>query len=536
MDMRGDAEMPDHPVDGRHGHASGERPRTRSAASSHGFLYRWFLANTFFAGFFALAWLVLRSGAKPSRLAYPCQQAALSAASLAFGAPIVSALIAARRRLAAGLRSPAGVVVALAVVAVGLGVSGYLVGVDAYQGPVLEARGDYRAQLYHVSNSPEDPDGDRFPGMDALILLMGSRGTKFFESAVVTQTSGPDGLIASDDVVVIKINYQWPERGGTNTDLLRGLIRLIVDHPDSFSGEIVVCENTQFAGADNFDRADNNAQDHGLSPRDVVNHFRALGHDVSPYDWTLIRYTSVAEYSGGDMNDGYVIGAYDPLLHGRTSYPKFETQDGSFISLRYGVWDDSGSSYDLDRLKLINIPVLKSHHATYGATACVKNYMGLVTGELGTNSHSAIRYGMMGAVMGEIRPPDLNILDSIWINAHPDGGPWTSYGEATRRNEIVATTDPVAADIWATTNILIPAFLDNGHTPPWPNPDATPDDPTSDFRVYLDNSMNWLLAAGYDATNDLASIDLHSIDMSLAVFSDGFESGDTTQWSLSALK
>jgi len=119
----------------------------------------------------------------------------------------------------------------------------------------------------------------------------------------------------------------------------------------------------------------------------------------------------------------------------------------------------------------------------------------------------------------------------VWVNADPNDGPWTSYATATRRDELVAGVDPVAVDIWSVTNILIPAFLDNGFTPPWPHPEATPDDPTSDFRVYLDHSMSELLEAGYDATNDLASIDVVTVDLSAAVFADGFESGDTTAWS-----
>jgi hypothetical protein len=113
---------------------------------------------------------------------------------------------------------------------------------------------------------------------------------------------------------------------------------------------------------------------------------------------------------------------------------------------------------------------------------------------------------MMGAVMGDIQVADLNILDAIWINANPYSGPSTSYAGATRKDMLVASTDPVALDRWATKNILIPAFIDNGYSPPWPAPSADPDDPSSAFRQYLDNSMNYILAAGYDVTNDYAQM------------------------------
>jgi hypothetical protein len=519
----------------KNGSAGGGTCRASDASRScHTLLHRFFLTNTFLAGVFALAWLILRSGPKPSRFAYPCQQAALSTASLAFGVPVVSALVAARRHITAGLRRPVGVAIVVGIVIGGLGVSGILIGVDATPGPLLRPSASYRAQLFHVEKCPQDPQADRFPGLDALVNLMGRHGLKFHDSLSPSPIAGPGGIIAADDVVLIKINYQWAERGGTNTDLLRGMLRLIVDHPDGFTGEVVVCENTQFAGADDFDRTANNAQDHALSPRDIVDHFSALGYTVSLSDWTVIRSNGVGEYSTGDMADGYVVYPYDSLLHGRVSYPKVQTDHGTYVSLRDGIWDPIGASYDRDGLKVINLPVLKSHHSTYGVTACVKNFMGLVTGLLDTDSHSAIRYGLLGAVMGEIRPPDLNILDCIWINANPNSGPATSYGGATRRDELVASTDPVATDLWAATNILIPAFLDNGYQPPWPDPDATPDDPNSDFRIYLDQSMSAILAAGFDATNDLAQIDVYSEDLSLQIFADGFEWGDTSEWSSAA--
>ena len=67
-------------------------------------LRSWFIINSVVAGALALIWLVLRTGPKPSRFVYPCQQAAFSAASLAFAAPVISTLVAARRGLVQGMR------------------------------------------------------------------------------------------------------------------------------------------------------------------------------------------------------------------------------------------------------------------------------------------------------------------------------------------------------------------------------------------------------------------------------------------------
>ncbi|MFQ5413054.1 MAG: DUF362 domain-containing protein [Phycisphaerae bacterium] len=488
---------------GRHA----RRKRRHAGARPSPFWTRWFTANALISGALALVWLVLRSGAKPSRFAYPCQQAALSAATLAFGAPLVSAVIAGRRRIVHGLRQPRGIAAAAVGLLLTAGAWGYLARATAVPVVRLGPPAGYRAQLYHVTECPEDPVGDRFPGVDNLLALMGREGLKFHRSATQGLTSGPDGIIAADDVVVVKINYQWPERGGTNVDVLRGLILRIFDHPDTFTGEVVVCENAQFNSISNFDRASNNAQDHGLSPHDVVVGFQAQGYNISHYDWTVRRNTLVHEYADGDMTDGYIRYDYDPTLQGRVSYPKFRSAAGTYISLRFGIWDTVTSTYDRERLKFINMPVLKSHHATYGATSCVKHYMGVVSGNLGTNSHTAIRWGILGALLGDIQLADLNLLDAIWINANPYDGPWTTYSGATRRDELVASVDPIAADIWAVKNILIPAFLENGYAPPWPNPSADPDDPNSDFREYLDNSMSRIIAAGYEVTNVLDRID-----------------------------
>ena len=70
-------------------------------------------------------------------------------------------------------------------------------------------------------------------------------GTKFYKSARQDALSGPSGLIATNDVVVLKVNAQWKCRGCTNTDMLRGLIHRILGHPDGFKGEVVIFENGQ---------------------------------------------------------------------------------------------------------------------------------------------------------------------------------------------------------------------------------------------------------------------------------------------------
>ncbi|MFQ5502414.1 MAG: DUF362 domain-containing protein [Phycisphaerae bacterium] len=486
-------------------------------------LRRWFMTNALLSGTFALVWLVLRSGSKPSRFTYPCQQAAFGTAAAAFGVPLVATLISARRGLIAALSTRTGRLVATfgLVVTLSFGAWAFTRDPVGYvDGPHLQPRGGYRADVFVRENAP-GPSGQHYQGLDDLIEWMGLHGTHFYQSNTISNfETSSTGIISADDVVVIKINYQWPERGGTNVDVLRGLVRRIADHPDTFSGEIVICENSQFNSINNFDRASNNAEDHTLSPHDVVVEFQAEGVNISHYDWTVHRFTQVNEYSTGDMADGYIRYPYDSQLGGRVSYPKFQTDAGTYVSLKYGLWNPISSTYDRAGLKFINLPVLKSHHATYGATASVKHYMGVVTGELSTNSHNAIINGILGALQGEIQLADLNILDSIWINANPFDGPWTTYADAMRRDRLLASTDPVALDLWAVKNILIPAFIANGYSAPWPYPSADPDIPTSSFRIYLDNSMDQIIAAGYNVTNDLALIDAYRWRRALGTLGD----------------
>lgn len=75
---------------------TGDYPQTETCDTRHGprsgfsgrsFLRYYVLIGSLISGFFALCWVLLRSGPKPSRLAYPCQQAAMSAVTFTFGAP-----------------------------------------------------------------------------------------------------------------------------------------------------------------------------------------------------------------------------------------------------------------------------------------------------------------------------------------------------------------------------------------------------------------------------------------------------------------
>jgi len=471
---------------------------------------KWVLAphwlGVLVVGFVALLWLVLRSGTKPSRLAYPCQQSAVGLAAAAFGAPLVGTVVIGRARLVAVLRCGANRTAGGLLVMLALVVWAVASMESSAPNSILTPPADYRPDVF-VVNDVRGVCPGRFGGVDDLITLMGAHGLKWHRSAAMGATSGPEGLIDSDDVVIIKINGQWSERGGTNTDVLRGVIRRIVEHPDGFVGEVIVADNGQ--GSGNLNRPSNNAENIGQSPQDVVNDFAAEGWRVATVLWDSFRLAAVSEYSAGNLGDGYVV---DPLLHPRTqikiSYPKFRTPFGSYVSYKYGVWSADTQTYDSDRLVVINIPVLKTHQI-YGITASVKNHMGVITQSLNTDSHEGVRRGGLGAVMADVRMPDVTILDCIWIQARPGLGPAATYGEATRHDRLLAGVDPVALDAWAAKFVMIPAILENGYTLSDYDAKQNPDNPDSVFRQYLDRSMNELLLSGIVTTNDYNAVHMH---------------------------
>lgn len=354
-------------------------------------------------------------------------------------------------------------------------------------------------------------------GFTELINLMGGQGLLFYKSDVKGKNQGPEGLIPKDNVVIVKVNSQWDERGGTNTDLLKAIIEAILNHPDGFAGEIVVADNgqAQFGASGSggsLDWRNNNAEDRSQSVQRVVDMFSAY-HRVSTYLWDEITLRSVGEYSGGDMEDGYIVNrAADPVTGIMVSYPKFKTKHGTYISFKRGVWNPETRSYDGEKLKVINVPVLKAHFI-YGVTACVKHYMGVASDKLTEhNAHRSVGTGGMGTEMVETRMPTLNILDAIWVNANPGRGPGTSYSEATRVNVVMSSTDPVALDYWAVKNVLIQAARMKGAK------DFATIDPdnvaSGSFGKWLRLSMQEIEKAGYQATTNEDQMNVYVANLS----------------------
>ncbi|RPI98184.1 MAG: DUF362 domain-containing protein, partial [Candidatus Aminicenantes bacterium] len=305
---------------------------------------------------------------------------------------------------------------------------------------------DTRNAVFHVSGIPANAftTGNRHAGIDTLLGLMGDKGLKFYRTSVPGAENGTNGLIAAEDVVLIKVNAQWKYRGCTNTDLVRGLVQRILDHPDGFQGEVVIIENGQGSGSLNCDTSSSygnsavhaNAQDESHSFLWLVN---SLFHDprVSAFLLDPIRGTFIG--AGEHATNGYR--AFENV-----SYPCFTTAGGRRVELKEGIWN--GTAYGAN-LKLINVPVLK-HHDAGGSeiTGALKHVYGLVSMLDGQSSFR--HYGGLGETCGKmmvsVHTPVLNIIDAIWVSH----GALTGYpASATHRsNAIVAGQDPVALDYW----------------------------------------------------------------------------------------
>jgi uncharacterized protein (DUF362 family) len=321
--------------------------------------------------------------------------------------------------------------------------------------------------IFKVENIPTNPFGNpqkpnRHAGVDSLIELMGEYGLKFYDSKNFSnKTTGPYGLIGSEDVVLIKVNAQWKYRGATNSDVVRGIIQAILDHPDGFRGEIVVIENGQGRGSLNCDNyayygdreVHANSEDEKQSFLYLVDRI-FTGYPVSAYLLDNVRYNFLQK--DDNKTDGYI-------KEGIVSYPVFTTKFGNRINLKLGVWN--GNEYE-NRLKLINVPVLKYHDRGGSEyTACLKHFYGVLSmadGYSGYRHYSGLGE-TCGYIIKNIRFPVLNILDCIWVSYSS----LTGYPPSTtsRQNILLASQDPVALDYYAGKNILYPLSKSPYHLP-----------------------------------------------------------------------
>ncbi|NIQ39591.1 MAG: DUF362 domain-containing protein [Proteobacteria bacterium] len=335
-------------------------------------------------------------------------------------------------------------------------------GAAAYIGGFLRPReaslqGE-KSQVFGVYGCPIHDGELRHQGLDILFSLLSDNGLKLYCTNSDHPWGGPNGCIEHNDVVLIKVNCQWKCRGTTNTDVVRGLIYRILQHPEGFDGEIVIFENGQSQGS--FD-GDPDAWgsysswpeiDQGVWINAEEQNILTVGYlvdtvfkddPVTSYLLDAIRSTFISDVD--HSTDGYRVVS-------DVSYPCFTSAGGTRIELREGIWN--GSNHD-SNVKLINVPVLKTHGGT-GITGVLKHTYGILSM---ADGYSGIRhYSQSGKQCGKmwslVRAPDLNILDCIWVSHESLSGypPEMTY----RRNTLLAGIDPVALDYYGSKHVLLP--------------------------------------------------------------------------------
>jgi hypothetical protein len=318
------------------------------------------------------------------------------------------------------------------------------------------------SDIYQVTECPiPSESGNHHEGLDTLLSLMGSNGLKFYKTQRAADLSSIAGLIGRSDVVLLKVNAQWKYRGCTNSDVARGLVQRILEHPDGFEGEVVFIENGQGGGS--LECASTwggrypdagvhaNAEDESHSYSYIVDEVFADSR-VSKYLLDPIRGTFI---SGDDhATDGY------RKLH-PVSYPCFTTAKGNRVELREGI--RNGEGYNTN-LKLITVPVLK-HHMGCGITGALKVFYGVLSmSDGGSSQRHYDELGLhCGTMIAKVRAPTLSILDCTWVSA----GSLAGYPATTtsRLDQLLAGLDPVALDYWASKHLLYPIDKNKEHNP-----------------------------------------------------------------------
>ena len=334
-----------------------------------------------------------------------------------------------------------------------------------------------KSSVFRVNACPVHDGRMRHVGLESMLHLLSANGTRFYKTRASGALNGSDGLIAADDVVVLKVNAQWKCRGGTNTDMLRGLIHRILRHPDGFRGEVVIFENGQNrpAAFDGIHPDSNkteyrpfpelegkvrvNAEEQELLTIDYLTGTVFAGNPVSSF--LMDPYSKVFIAADDHVTNGYrrIGEPGTPCI----SYPCFTTARGNRIEFKEGRWTGSGYARNL---KLIHCAILKDHSGDIGMTGALKIVYGTLSMSDGTSARR--HYQDLGSqcarMWTEVRVPDLNILDCIWVSfgSMTVGKDYVSgcigYPPeiTSRQNILLAGHDPVALDYHANKHILLP--------------------------------------------------------------------------------
>ncbi len=328
---------------------------------------------------------------------------------------------------------------------------------------------------------------------------------------LVESLGGIEAIIGKEDIVILKPNSQWWNQGMTNTDIMAAFIEIVLAIP-GFTGEVIIADSHQ-CQEDNSRGWTTEKRNGRFNLNELVEFFNYKGHpNVTKYHWRPAGPNPMPLQMDGfgdsvvshpSEGDGYIwpddLFYVCPYGHKcLLAYPVFTSAySGVTIDLKDGAYKDG--SYTGQPVKFINFSALNHHGVYVGATASIKNYMGVVDMSCGYpgpepprtyNTHhmgasnlfrlitsvvwrlnklsklpwfhdiylhpSVFRFrytgGVLGAFMREIRRADMNIITAVRVG----WGSRVNTAKAFKANTVLASTDPVALDYWAAANILLP--------------------------------------------------------------------------------
>jgi len=295
-------------------------------------------------------------------------------------------------------------------------------------------------------------------------------------SKILELVGGAGSVIGPHDVVVLKCNGQWPNRGYTHTGCVKAVIDDILAIP-GFDGEVHICDNVQTygsAGAFGFDATPGNRLDNWPD-----HNWNSLA-DVYPNVATKRWYNTTTDISGpADLTDGWMRTFF--THHGIPtyfSYPVYPSplSGGRMIDLKHGVWED-GSYSATRQLKVIFMPTLNYHSTYAGITSAVKCFFGTTEipgGISGTfrghyQIHSATyQHPGMATDINAFRAGELTArymktqyAPHLFITCAMYSGHNGRWSSAAETRTVLACTNPASLDYIACKNVISPLRADN---------------------------------------------------------------------------
>jgi hypothetical protein len=382
-------------------------------------------------GLSALAWVVLRTGRKPTRIAYPCQRAALSTSWMFLCIPLAGFITSAR------WRRPAVWIAAIAVSILALVFAG---------APALwSTPGDATAAaLTAYGERVPAWSGRGFPGRVVRVHDVDATSWDFDE--------GWFGDYVDQEVVTAMMNEGLLELTGTQTvhDAWEVLI------PGFTPGE-------KLAIKVNFNNT--STEPPGPSIDAIIEPVNALlgglieygfeAPDITVYDVTHAahngrmpqRFVDGCDYPG--VSFVAYVGNPDP--YSDTEFVRFDPPSGP------GISDRPLANAVVDADYLINMPIAKRHDYA-GVTLSFKHHFGSIDHNDYCHTYVFPAYANYS--------PDYNPLVELYMNEHIGGKtvltvidclygnwehlyspprPWTTFG-GDAPNSLFLATDPVAVD------------------------------------------------------------------------------------------